>query len=109
MKTRSNVLILIAELPVIATLLSLSLVGSSRTEQALQDHFQRGGDYAELTLPTNLKGLRMLAGLPTSILVLTQGLPGCIPAGVSQHRVLCDPCFSRNNRPHLVSSRIDII
>ncbi|CAM9778791.1 unnamed protein product [Ascophyllum nodosum] len=50
-----------------------------RSEQGLQDHFQAGGEYTERP---NLKGLRLLVFCPTVIMVLAQGLPGCIPWGV---------------------------
>eukprot|EP00903_Cladosiphon_okamuranus_P006010 g5930.t1 len=50
-----------------------------RLEAGLQEHFQAGGEYTERP---SLKGLRMLASTPTVLLVLLQGLPGCIPWSV---------------------------
>lgn len=51
-----------------------------RLEAGLQEHFRAGGEYKERP---SLKGLRMLAYTPTVVLVLLQGLPGCIPWSVS--------------------------
>ncbi|CAN0132655.1 unnamed protein product, partial [Hapterophycus canaliculatus] len=50
-----------------------------RLEAGLQEHFKAGGQYRERF---NLNGLRMLCSCPTVLLVLSQGIPGCIPWGV---------------------------
>ncbi|CAM9496286.1 unnamed protein product [Pylaiella littoralis] len=50
-----------------------------RREAGLQEHFRAGGEYKERI---SLRGLCMLASSPTVLLVLAQGIPGCIPWGV---------------------------
>ena len=53
----------------------------ARLEAGLQEHFQAGGEYMERP---SLKGLRMLVYTPTVLLVLAQGVPGCVPWSVSE-------------------------
>ncbi|CAM9844850.1 unnamed protein product, partial [Laminaria digitata] len=50
-----------------------------RLEKGLQGHFEAGGEYTERP---SLRGLRLLAGSPTVVMILIQGVPGCIPWSV---------------------------
>eukprot|EP00904_Undaria_pinnatifida_P005243 jgi/Undpi1/1849/HiC_scaffold_12.g05236.m1 len=50
-----------------------------RLEKGLQGHFEAGGEYTERP---SFRGLRLLAGSPTVVMALIQGVPGCIPWSV---------------------------
>eukprot|EP00752_Nemacystus_decipiens_P003485 g3218.t1 len=83
---------LLVALPCLA-LTALVLVATrdparGRLEAGLQEHFQAGGEYTERP---SLKGLRMLVCTPTVLLVLAQGLPGCIPWSEQQRRAGVPP------------------